>query len=122
MVCTLRYPRHYTCAYYCKQKQVRLIIKTLRIIITGGTVLAPFVLMLLPSDFFDIGPSLCLSVLLFDASCYGCGITRAIQHLIHFDISTAYELNKLSFIVLPVLFYLWYGQVKILWKYLKTTI
>jgi hypothetical protein len=59
-------------------------------------------LLLLPADFFDKGKSICISVLLLDKECYGCGMTRAIQHLIHLDFKTAFEYNKLSFVVFPL--------------------
>ena len=58
---------------------------------------------ILPANYFDEGQSICLSVLLFEKNCYACGMTRAIQHLIHLDFSIAWEFNKLSFIVLPLL-------------------
>jgi hypothetical protein len=32
-----------------------------------------------------------------------CGMTRAVQHLIHLDFETAYHFNKLSFVVFPLL-------------------
>lgn len=67
-------------------------------------ILLPFVLIVLPSDFFDKGNSICISKLLLNQSCPGCGITKAIQHLIHFDFSVAMEYNKLSIIVAPLLF------------------
>jgi len=60
------------------------------------------VLLALPADFFDEGQSICLSVVLFDRECYGCGMTRGVQHLLHFDFRTAWEYNKLAFIVLPL--------------------
>ena len=63
----------------------------------------PLVLLLLPSAFFDSGDSICMSVVFFDRECYACGMTRAIQHLIHLDFFIAYDYNKLSFIVLPIL-------------------
>ena len=63
----------------------------------------PLVLLLLPSYFFDNGDSVCMSVIIFDKECYGCGMTRAIQHLIHLDFFIAYDYNKLSFIVFPIL-------------------
>ncbi len=65
--------------------------------------LVPIVLILLPATYFDSGQSICLSVLIFDTNCYACGLTRAIQHLIHLDFKTALEFNKLSFIVFPLL-------------------
>lgn len=59
-------------------------------------------LLILPANYFDTGRATCMSVILFDIECYGCGMTRAIQHLLHLDFQKAYEFNKLSFIVLPL--------------------
>lgn len=81
-------------------KKVR---KALLISYFSGLVLLPFVLIILPADFFDKGPSICISVLLFHQKCFACGITRAIQHLIHLDYKTASYYNNLSFVVLPLL-------------------
>lgn len=71
--------------------------------------LLPLVLLLLPATFFDEGQSICLSMLLADTACHGCGMTRAIMHLLHFDLETALTFNKLSVIVLPLLVFVW-GQ------------
>lgn len=71
--------------------------------------LIPLVLLALPATFFDHGESLCLSKILADLECYGCGMTRAIMHLIHLDFEQAWFYNKLSFVVLPLLAFL-YGQ------------
>jgi hypothetical protein len=81
----------------------------------------PIVLWLLPASFFDHGQSLCLSVLLFDKECYGCGITRAIQHAIHFDFQTAWNYNKLVVIVAPILFFVWLKWVRDAWRKMKGT-
>lgn len=70
-------------------------------------ILAPIVLLFLPEDFFDKGESVCLSVQLANIECYACGMTKAIMHIIHFDFTKAYEFNKLSFIVFPMLGILW---------------
>lgn len=59
------------------------------------------VLLILPANYFDEGDSICVSVVLFDVECYGCGLTRAIQHLIHFEFQEAWEYNKLAFIIFP---------------------
>ena len=75
-------------------------------------VLFPIVLVLLPSDFFDKGDTICLSVFLFDKECYACGMTRAIQHLIHFDFLIAYSYNKLSFLALPILIISYFSEIK----------
>jgi hypothetical protein len=66
----------------------------------------PLVLIILPANFFDSGQSICLSVLILDRECFGCGMTRAVQHLIHLDFIGAYNFNKLSFLVFPTVVYL----------------
>ena len=76
-------------------------------------------LIVLPADFFDTGESVCLSVRFFDLTCYGCGLTRAIHHLIHLDFETAYTYNKLSVIVLPVLLIVGIGEFKRVFLILK---
>lgn len=78
----------------------------------SGLLLLPLILIILPADFFDKGNTVCLSVLLAGQECYGCGITRAIQHLIHFDFEKAYAFNKLSFVALPIMIYVWYTELR----------
>jgi hypothetical protein len=73
-------------------------------IILGITI--PLILLMLPSDYFDNGTSKCLSVMLFDAECYGCGTTRAVMHLLHGNFMEAFYYNMASFIVLPLLIFL----------------
>ena len=63
----------------------------------------PIILFLLPKNAFDHGQSLCLFTLLSGEACFGCGMTRACMHLIHFDFETAATFNKISFIVFPIL-------------------
>ena len=63
-------------------------------------------LLVIPADFFDSGQSICVSVILLHRQCYACGLTRGIQHLIHFDFKQAYNYNWLSFIVFPLIIYL----------------
>ena len=75
-------------------------------------ILIPIVLLILPADFFDTGNSICFSIVFFDNECYACGLTRAIQHLIHLDFSIGYEYNKLSIIVLPVLILSYYKEIR----------
>lgn len=72
-----------------------------------GYLLVPVVLLLLPANFFDEGQSLCVSKLVAGIDCYGCGMTRAIMHLIHLDFAAAYQFNKLSFLSFPILSFLW---------------
>ena len=72
-------------------------------------ILGAFLLLFfLPADYFDSGQSMCLSVLFFDLECLGCGLTRGIMHLMHLDVQTAWQFNKLSFIILPVGILLWF--------------
>jgi hypothetical protein len=66
----------------------------------------PIVLLVLPANFFDSGPELCLFTRLSGFHCPGCGMTRACMHLIHFDLGWALTYNKMSFVVLPMLCYM----------------
>ena len=84
-----------------KQKKIRTIL-TLLIII-----LLPILIYILPENYFDQGGSNCLSVLIFDQECYGCGLTRACKHLLHLNFEKAFEYNMLSFIALPLIALLW---------------
>jgi len=93
-----------------KPKQVILIVLLIGI---------PVTLILLPADFFDEGESICLSKVIFDVECYGCGLTRSIMHLIHFDFKTSWEWSKLGVISFPILFLLW---LKYLLKQFNITI
>jgi len=72
----------------------------------------PLVLLLLPSTFFDSGDSFCISVVFFDRECYACGMTRAFQHLIHLDFAIAFEYNRISFLALPLLVFIYLKDVK----------
>jgi Protein of unknown function (DUF2752) len=67
----------------------------------------PIVLLILPSDFFDSGKSMCLSVLLLGIECYGCGITRATMHFIHLEFEDAIYYNGLVVLVAPILIVVW---------------
>lgn len=80
----------------------------------------PIVLLILPSDFFDEGQSICLSVLLLNQTCYACGLTRAIMHLIHFEFVDAWYFNPLGFIVFPALAWQWLQWFLKDFKALKT--
>ncbi len=76
-----------------------------------ATFLAPFLLWLLPSNFFDDGESVCLSVQLAGVECYACGMTRAVMHLIHFEFSEAWGYNKIAFVVIPIFFLVWVKSI-----------
>jgi hypothetical protein len=66
---------------------------------------------MLPSNFFDKGESLCLSRNLLNIECYACGLTKGVMHFIHFEFEKAWHFNKLSIIVVPLLFPLWLKAV-----------
>lgn len=80
--------------------------------------LIAIVLIYLPANFFDSGQSICLSVLLFDKQCFGCGMTRAIQHLIHLDFEIAFQYNKLSFIVFPLFVTMIFIELRKMYKFI----
>ena len=44
----------------------------------------------------------CLWTKFFGFSCHGCGMTTVLIHMINFDFATAWELNKLAFVVSPL--------------------
>ncbi len=77
--------------------------KVFLLLLLGG----PFFLLFLPSNYFDNGESICLSVYLFDLQCLGCGLTRGVMHLIHLDFKEAWGFNKLSFLIMPIAILFW---------------
>ena len=64
-------------------------------------------LFFLPADYFDSGQSMCVSIWLFDLECFGCGLTRGIMHMMHFEFQEAWDFNKLSFLIMPIGLFLW---------------
>jgi hypothetical protein len=84
----------------------------------GLLLLFPIVLLFLPATFFDSGDTICFSVLFFDQECYACGMTRAIQHLIHFDFVKAISFNKLSILVFPLLIISYFKEIRRLYNIL----
>ena len=70
--------------------------------------LTPIVLWILPGDYFDgDGLVLCPSRLFFNVECFGCGITRSVMHMHHFQFSDAVYYNILGLIVYPALILVW---------------
>ncbi len=67
----------------------------------------PFILWWLPADHFDEGESMCPSVLLFDVECHGCGSTRAVQHMHHFEWEEALYFHSLAPVIYVGLIALW---------------
>lgn len=76
-----------------------------------GLLFLPAILIFLPANFFDNGQTVCISKLLLNVECFGCGMTRAIQHAIHLEFKTAYQYNKLVVIVLPLLLYVYFQEM-----------
>tara|TARA_B100000963_G_scaffold184166_1_gene160078 strand:- start:182 stop:499 length:318 start_codon:yes stop_codon:yes gene_type:complete len=85
--------------------------KIIKILSLLNLFLIPVILFILPADYFDNGQTICASVLLFDIECYGCGMTRAVMHFIHFEFTKALEYNKLVILVFPLLTLLWLKMV-----------
>lgn len=73
----------------------------------------PLTLLSLPASFFDTGKSICIITNFTGQSCPGCGLTRAIMHLIHLDFETAFAYNMLSFIILPIILFLWISKIRL---------
>lgn len=67
----------------------------------------PIVLWILPPDFFDEGPAVCPSRVFFDIECFGCGMTRAVMHLHHFDYEEAFYYNYGVLLIYPALVIVW---------------
>ena len=69
----------------------------------------PIVLWILPGDFFDDGTLiLCPSRAFFGVNCSGCGLTRAIMHMHHFQFEEALDFNVSSVLYYPFLVFLWF--------------
>jgi len=58
----------------------------------------------------------CLISLLVDDVCWGCGITRATVALLHGKVAVAWGFNKLVFLVLPMLMYLYLNHLRMVWR------
>jgi hypothetical protein len=80
-------------------------------------------LILLPADFFDGGPAICLSKVLLNQECYACGMTRACMRIIHLKINDAWTFNPLAFATMPLLTFVYLRELKSNWlpirKYLS---
>jgi hypothetical protein len=74
----------------------------------AALIAVPVVLWILPAGSFDhTGVELCPSKFLFKVECFGCGMTRAVMHLHHFDWQEAVYYNYLVLVVYPILVFFW---------------
>ncbi len=80
----------------------------------------PILVFVLPKTFFDSGPPLCVYTIVSGVECPGCGLTRGTMRLSHFDFAGAWEMNKLTFVVVPLLGIWWIRQWIIVFKKVKT--
>jgi len=104
-----------------KKKERKPLPPTLNKIWLAVLIIFPFALWIMPADFFDNSDViLCPSRLFFDFECIGCGITRAIMHLHHFNFEEALYYNSLSFAVYPALIAIWFVWVKAAYQDLKS--
>jgi hypothetical protein len=76
----------------------------LRIARISVVISALLLLSVLPTEFLNIVPSICLFKNLFGIECFGCGMTRAISSMLHLNFSEAISYNRLVIIVLPAAF------------------
>ncbi len=83
-------------------------------------VIAPVILRVLPSDFFDDGPVICPSRHFLGLECPGCGLTRATQHFLHGEWEVALDYNPLVVVVVPLLGLVWTAQLIALIRYGRT--
>ncbi len=81
-----------------------------------GLAMLPLALFFMPLDWFAQQPSLCVFKAITGHECYGCGITKAVMHLMHGDFLAAWHYNKLIVIVFPVLLYLWIKYLIKWWR------
>lgn len=69
----------------------------------------PIIILSLPVNYFDSGQSISLFACFgVEDLVYSTGMTRATMHLIHLDFSGACAYNKLSFVVLPLVLWLYF--------------
>lgn len=100
--------------YFCPNKNFDLFMKkyidwTWLVLL----LLTPLVLWLLPGDFFDnTGIEICPSKAFFNVECFGCGMTRAVMHLHHFQFEDAIFYNYGVVAIYPGLVVVWFIWVR----------
>lgn len=81
--------------------------KIVRVALAALMLFIPLYLIYLPKEYFNTGQSICLYTLATGEECSGCGLTRAVMHLIHLDIHKAVQYNYLCIIVFPILAFMY---------------
>jgi len=69
----------------------------------------------MPETLLRVAPSCLISVFLED-QCWGCGITRASIAILRGDFAAAWGFNKLSVVVLPMLFFFYLRFLYTIWR------
>jgi hypothetical protein len=68
----------------------------------------------MPNTVLALTPD-CLISKVTDGWCWGCGMTHAIIALLHGDLSAAWQSNKLSLVVAPMLLGLYLQYLRLIW-------
>jgi len=85
---------------------------------TGGQgkmalyILLPIIFFLIPTTWLEKYPPPCLSRMLFGVRCPGCGMSRAMSCAVHGNFKKALHYNKLVVVVLPLLVWEWWREVR----------
>jgi len=58
---------------------------------------------LLPKEYLGDSYPICLSRIIFDKNCIGCGTTRAVWSVLHLKFADAFEYNKLIIVTFPLI-------------------
>lgn len=78
----------------------------------AGYAALPILLAGIPREWVFEGRTICLIHNLFGEDCPGCGMTRALFSLLHLDFSAAWSCNPISFVVAPLLLFLYLKEVR----------
>lgn len=81
--------------------------------------IVPILIFMIPVEGIEASPVPCLSRLILQRECIGCGITRACINAIHFNFERAFAYNKLVIIVLPLCIYVYLYTIYKIYKKLK---
>ncbi|MBR4995752.1 MAG: DUF2752 domain-containing protein [Alistipes sp.] len=82
--------------------------------------LLPAIFYTIPADIIFRGEhTVCLFHNITGHNCWGCGMTRALYSLLHFDFSGAWDYNRAVVIVAPLLIWVWIKWILTLVKTAK---